>query len=189
MEHASIQITAKEYKKRIQKLLVCVQEKKLSGVVLFERDFILYFCGFAFIPTERPIALLVNHRGDTALFVPRLELEHANSNSVIDRVESYVEYPYDPRPEQILLDLLKDMGIFESIGSDHDGYPWILGYRGPTLSELTGQLPVRLTGLIEDTMMIKSAGEINLIQIFNYFFIFHIKSLNQGINRWIFQTG
>ena len=164
MKYASIQITSKEYKKRIQKLLLFVKEKKLSGVILFERDYILYFCGFAFIPTERPIAFIVNHVGETALFVPRLELEHARSNSVIDRVESYVEYPYDPRPEQILLDLLKDMGILDSIGADHDGYPWILGYRGPTLSELTDERPVRLADLIEDLMMIKSAGEINLIQ-------------------------
>ena len=39
------------------------------------------------------------------------------------------------------------MGIAGRIGADQDGYPWILGYRGPTLSELTGAEVVRVAAL------------------------------------------
>ena len=34
-----------------------------SGVVLFDRDYILYPAGFAFIPTERPIAFVIESQG------------------------------------------------------------------------------------------------------------------------------
>ena len=39
---------------------------------------------------------------------------------------------------RILARLLDDMGITGTIAADQDGYPGILGYRGPALSEVTG---------------------------------------------------
>jgi Xaa-Pro dipeptidase len=63
--------------------------------------------------------------------------------------------------------MLADMGIGKTggkIGSDHDGYPWILGYRGPSLAEMTGQPPHQITAFVEDQMMIKSSAEVNLIR-------------------------
>jgi Xaa-Pro aminopeptidase len=65
---------------------------------------------------------------------------------------------------QILKKTLAEMGIAGKIGADSDGYPWMLGYRGPSLSELTGGTVVRVTGFIEDVMMIKSEAEIALIR-------------------------
>ena len=100
------------------------------GVVLFDRDYILYYAGFAFIPTERPIAFLLSADGEAAMFVPRLEVEHAQGMAAIGRVGRYLEYPYDPHPAEILKDFLGELGITGSIGADHDGYPWIFGYRG-----------------------------------------------------------
>ena len=38
----------------------------------------------------------------------------------------------------ILGRVLADMGITGAIGADNDGYPGILGYQGPALSEVTG---------------------------------------------------
>ena len=38
----------------------------------------------------------------------------------------------------ILGDVLEDMGIVGAIGADNDGYPGILGYQGPSLSEVIG---------------------------------------------------
>ena len=160
----SIKITHNEFEKRVEKLLEYIQVSKLNGVVLFDSHYILYYCGFAFIPTERPIALVINQKGDKGLFVPRLELEHAESNATIDKVVSYVEYPYDPHPVKILIDFLVEMGIKQRIGSDHDGYPWILGYRGPSLTQLIGESPIMVSEFIEDQMMIKSEGELNLIR-------------------------
>jgi len=164
VEKASIQITRKEYHSRIQKLSETMLARKLSGVVLFERDYILYYTGFAFIPTERPIVFILNATGNTALLVPRLEVEHARSDGVVDRVEYYIEYPYQTRPEEILKDMMQEMGFSGDYGSDQDGYPWIFGYRGPALTELTGRAPIRVSASIEDQMMIKSDAEIALIK-------------------------
>lgn len=164
IKSASIQIKPVEYDNRIETLRQYLTKQDLNGVVLFDRNYILYYTGFAFIPTERPIAFLLNAEGKTALFVPRLELEHAKSNALIDNVKYYIEYPYKPRPEEILLNALNEMGIRGNYGVDQDGYPWIFGYRGPSLTDLTGQSPSQITAFIEDQMMIKSEGEVALIK-------------------------
>ena len=160
----SINITSSEFNARTAGLLEHVRAKRLSGVVLFDNYYILYFTGFAFIPTERPIAFVMNAKGEKAMFVPRLEVEHAKSETGFERVDHYVEYPYDPHPSQVLKKTLSDMGVRGKFGADSDGYPWILGYRGPSLTELTGGSFVRVTGFVEDMMMIKSEAEIALIK-------------------------
>ena len=160
----SINITQAEFKSRREKLLSHVKSKKLGGVVLFDNYYILYFTGFAFIPTERPMAFVMNAKGEAAMFVPRLELEHAKAETGFERVFHYVEYPYDRHPDKVFKMTLENMGIRGRIAADNDGYPWILGYRGPTLTELTGGAFVRVTGFVEDMMMIKSDAEIALIR-------------------------
>ncbi len=160
----SIKIPVEEYSERTTRLLEFIRGEDLSGVVLFDSYYILYYTGFAFIPTERPIAFVMNSAGERAMFVPRLEVEHAEANSLIQRVDHYLEYPYDPHPMMIMKDMLNDMGITGDIGVDSDGYPWILGYRGPDLSELMGGKTHRITAFIEDQMMIKSESELALIR-------------------------
>jgi Xaa-Pro aminopeptidase len=60
--------------------------------------------------------------------------------------------------------LLDEMGVKGSFGADQDGYPWVLGYRGPSLTELTGTAPEKITAFVEDQMAIKSPAEIELIR-------------------------
>lgn len=160
----SISIPSEEYATRVDHLLSKIKDDGLSGVVLFDNHYILYYTGFAFVPTERPIAFAVNAAGERAMFVPRLETEHAKSHSIIQRVDYYLEYPYQPHPMEELKDMLLDMNFDGDIGADHDGYPWILGYRGPDLSSLMGAKIHKITGFIEDQMMIKSEAEIALIR-------------------------
>jgi Xaa-Pro dipeptidase len=160
----SINISRAEFQARAAQLLEHIRSQNLSGAVVFDNYYILYLTGFAFIPTERPIAFVMNAQGERAMFVPRLEVEHARSKTQFERVDYYVEYPYEPHPMQILKKALAEMGIAGKIGADSDGYPWMLGYRGPSLSELTGGTVVRVTGLIEDMMMIKSEAEVALIR-------------------------
>jgi Xaa-Pro dipeptidase len=160
----SIQISNKEYEERATGLLDFIRKQNLSGLVLFDNTYILYYTGFAFVPTERPIAFVLNAAGERALFVPRLELEHAQANAFIDRVDHYVEYPFEPHPSVLLGKTLQEMRVKEDIGADHDGYPWILGYRGPDLSELTGSRVHKVTAFIEDQMMVKSQAELALIR-------------------------
>ncbi len=69
VELASIKIKKSEYQKRLSKLLDFLKLNQLTGVVLFERDYLLYYTGFAFIPTERPIAFLMNDEGHTSLLL------------------------------------------------------------------------------------------------------------------------
>ena len=162
--HTSINITPAEFKSRTERLLEHLRARTLSGVVLFDPHYILYYTGFAFIPTERPIAFVMNVRGERGLFVPRLEVEHAQANALMDRVDHYLEYPYTPHPMTAFKKMLNEMGVRDRIGCDADGYPWILGYRGPTLTEISGAPPTRVAAFVEDQIMIKSAAELALIR-------------------------
>lgn len=160
----SIRITPQEYKNRRIKLCDHLQVEGLTGAILFDNSYILYYTGFAFIPTERPVAFAMNASGDTTLFVPRLEVEHAEANAEVDQVDHYLEYPYHVHPMEILKGTLDELNISDRIGVDTDGYPWILGYRGPGLSEVTGSTVFRIANFVEDQMMIKSSAEIALIR-------------------------
>ena len=64
----------------------------------------------------------------------------------------------------MLTQTLSDMGVAGTIGADQDGYPWILGYRGPTLAELSGATVVRVAAEIDEQMAVKSEAEIQLIR-------------------------
>jgi Xaa-Pro aminopeptidase len=159
-----LKISEAEHQAQCGRLLEHVQAENLQGVVLFDNSYILYYTGFAFIPTERPMAFVMNRQGERGLFVPRLEVEHAQANALIERVEHYLEYPDDPHPMVKLAEMMKGMGVSGTIGADDDGYPWILGYRGPALSEVADVDVVKVRGFVEDQMMIKSEGEIELLR-------------------------
>ncbi|MDQ3875814.1 MAG: Xaa-Pro peptidase family protein [Actinomycetota bacterium] len=160
----SIRITAREHALRREFLVAHAREQGLRGIVLFDSAYILYYAGFAFIPTERPIALVLSADGETALVVPRLEVEHARAESAIERIDHYDEYPGNPRAETVLARTLSELGIAGRIGADQDGYPWILGYRGPSLSQLAGGEVYRISAAVEGQMAIKSDAEIALIR-------------------------
>jgi len=159
-----IRISEAEHLSRCERLLGNVQSGNFDGVVLFDSKYILYYTGFAFVPTERPMAFVMNRNGERALFVPRLELEHAQANALVDRVDHYLEYPDDPHPAHVLAKLATEIGLKGRVAADDDGYPWILGYRGPRLSELTGITVEQVRGFVEDQMMIKSPAELALLR-------------------------
>ena len=160
----SLNIPAAEFEGRCQHLQGYLEDQRASLAVIFDNHYILYYTGFAFIPTERPVAFILTARGEKALFVPRLELEHAGSNALVDRVEHYFEYPDQLHPAEKLDVLLAEMGLQGKYAADQDGYPWILGYRGPSLSQVIGRSPEPVAGFIEDQMMVKSAAELSLLR-------------------------
>lgn len=198
MNH-SLAIQPDEFNGRCQTLLSAIQKQNLSGVVLFEAINILYFTGFAFIPTERPIAFAMSAAGEKAMFVPRLEVEHVKAATTVDRVGHYLEYPGDPRPLAAFKEMLNEMGMILNtkpdlekgphypisllpdyleevmqrplldigkprIGADLDGYPWIFGYEGPTLTELTDMQVINVQALLNRMQAIKSEAELSLIR-------------------------
>ena len=161
---ASIRIPRAEFELRVGKLLGTIRAQGLAGAVLFDNHYITYYTDFAFIPTERPMALVVSAGGERLLFVPRLELEHARAEAVVDQVESYPEYPDNPHPMIRLKAVLEGMGIAGPLGVDGDGYPWILGYQGPPLSEVTSLAVRRIGPAVEAQMQVKSPSEVALIR-------------------------
>src|SRR6266511_333929 len=160
----TLAIQQAEYEERTAGLAEHIRERALSGVVLFDPAYVLYYVGFAFAPTERPIAFALSAAGTGGMLVPRLEREHAQANALVSQVADYPEYPSEVHPLESLKKLLGDMGIDVPLGADQDGYPWILGYRGPTLTELVGKTPEKIAAFVEDQMAIKSPAEIALIR-------------------------
>ena len=71
------------------------------------------------------------------VFVPEFEVERVRTETTFARVESYPEYPGLEHPMLIFARILSDLGIGGTIAADNDGYPGILGYRGPALSAVT----------------------------------------------------
>jgi len=159
-----MKILEPEYRERTSRLAAYARDDGLDGVVLFDPAYVLYYVGFAFVPTERPMAFALNADGEGGMLVPRLEREHAEANALVQEVADYPEYPGETHPSEALRSLLGKLGLRERFGADHDGYPWVLGYRGPTLTELVGVTPANVTGFVEDQLAIKSPAEIELIR-------------------------
>jgi Xaa-Pro aminopeptidase len=98
--------------------------------------------------------------GDELLaFVPEFEVARTEAEGHFDRVESYPEYPGPEHPMTVLGRLLSG-----PLAADEDGYPGILGYEGPALSEVTGAPVDVVGGWIERQLRIKSPAEVELIR-------------------------
>jgi Xaa-Pro aminopeptidase len=157
-------ISAAEFRERRERLLDDVRESGLSGYVLFGADYIQYFTGFWFLSNERPVIYAESAGGESAVFVPEFEVERTRAETSFERIESYPEYPGREHPMAVFARVLADLGVVPAIGADNDGYPGILGYHGPTLTEAAGAEVTPLGDVIEAMMARKSASEIALIR-------------------------
>jgi Xaa-Pro aminopeptidase len=102
--------------------------------------------------------------GDMLVFVPEFEVERVREETDFERVDSYPEYPGIEHPMRVLAGVLRDIGVDGPLGADQDGYPGILGYQGPPLSEFASVTVAPLASLIESMMARKSENEIALIR-------------------------
>jgi Xaa-Pro dipeptidase len=157
-------ISAVEFSDRRERLLEHVRDQGLSGYVLFGVDYIQYFTGFWFLSNERPVVYAESVGGESAVFVPEFEVERTRAEASFARVESYPEYPGNEHPMTLLARLLTDLGIAGKVGADEDGYPGILGYKGPALSAVAGASVTPLGDVIEAMMAHKSETEVALIR-------------------------
>ena len=164
MQHVLSGIPGPELAERRERLLEHVRGAGASGYVLFDEAYIRYFTAFGFLSTERPVVFAQAVDGETVVFVPEFEVERVRAETAFERVESYPEYPGLEHPMLILARVLDDLGMRGVIAADGDGYPGILGYQGPALSEVTGANVESLGAEIESMMMRKSAAEIELIR-------------------------
>jgi Xaa-Pro dipeptidase len=159
-----MRIPESELQERRERLLEHVRRAGQSGYILFGQDYIQYFTGFWFLSNERPIAFAQAAGGDSVVFVPEFEVERTRAETSFERIESYPEYPGRTHPMQILARVVADLGITGAIAADEDGYPGILGYRGPALGEVTGAAVSSLSDVIERMIARKSKNELTLIR-------------------------
>ena len=152
-----------ELQARRARLLEHVVEQKLDGYVLFDEKYIQYFTSFGFLATERPVAVVGSAAGELAVFVPEFEVERVREETDFERVESYPEYPGLEHPMRILARVLESLDL-RRVAADSDGYPGILGYAGPALSDVTGGTVAPLAAFIESLLVRKSAAEVELIR-------------------------
>ena len=157
-------ISASEFRERRERLLEEARAIDATGFVLFGPDYLHYFTGFWFLSNERPIAYVQGADGAGAIFVPEFEVERTRAEAAFVRIESYPEYPGLEHPMQIFSRVVADLGLEGRIAADQDGYPGILGYQGPPLSEVTGAEVVSFQAKIEAMMARKSAAEIEFIR-------------------------
>lgn len=162
-----LKISDRELTRRRNVLRGELEQRKLDGMVLYNPTSVFYLTNFAFIPTERPLALVFRAEdGFTAAFVPRLEKEHAEETGRFDRVEAYQEYPGPKHPMQLLAEFIKDLGLGRArLGADAPGYPGLYGYEGPPLSEVLPDATIENASMIIPYMrQCKSDEEIALIK-------------------------
>jgi Xaa-Pro dipeptidase len=157
-------ISAAEFEERRERLVEHVRLLGASGYVLFGADYIQYFTGFWFLSNERPVVFAQGVGGEAAIFVPEFEVARTRAETDFDRIEAYPEYPGLEHPMKLLARVLSDLGLAGTLAADQDGYPGILGYQGPSLSDVTGASVRSAADAIERMMARKSAGEIALIR-------------------------
>jgi Xaa-Pro aminopeptidase len=128
-----------------------------TTVVLFDPAYIQYYTSFGFLSNERPVVVVVGDQ--LTAFVPGFEVARTEAEGHFDRIESYPEYPGEEHPMTLLARIV-DNG---ALAADQDGYPGILGYEGPALSEVAGRPVATLSSFIEGEMRRKSPAEVELI--------------------------
>jgi Xaa-Pro aminopeptidase len=160
-----VNIEPSEFAARREALAARLEERRLAGVVLFDPHHVLYYTGFHFIQTERPVAFAMSADARGGMLVPRLEVEHAHANSAVSEVAHYDEFPGDVHPMSRLGELVDALGVRGRIGADSDGYPWVFGYRGPSLAAATGLEVAIVADAVEDQMAVKSDAELALLRV------------------------
>ena len=160
------QISQAEYALRRECVTAGMQAAGLDAICIFYPARVAYLTGFHHIPTERPITLLIGSSGQSAMVVPAVEKEHAESTTTVDQVRVYFEYPGSVHPMEAVFETLGEMHARpHRTGADHDGYVPFWGYRGPKLSDLTGAVPVDGELIVESLRRVKSKTELDCIQL------------------------
>jgi Xaa-Pro dipeptidase len=157
-------IPAAEFQERRERLLEHSRAQGATGYALFGPSYVHYFTGFWFLSNERPIVYVQAADGADAIFVPEFEVERTRAEASFERIEAYPEYPGREHPMRILARVVANLGLEGRIAADEDGYPGILGYKGPSLSEVTSAEVVGVQEKIEAMMARKSAAEVELIR-------------------------
>ena len=159
-------LTPDHHKGRIDKLREKLDEIDIETFLVLNSKNIFYLTGFSFIPTERPIILIL-HEDEVYFFVPSLEIDHVQHQvPFVSEVFSYFEYPDKRHPMYHLATNLKDDLHINpgKVASEYLGSSGYWGYKGPNFEEVTGLKFKLLPDLIMDMRVIKEPEEIELMQ-------------------------
>ncbi|MBN2228698.1 MAG: aminopeptidase P family protein [Candidatus Thorarchaeota archaeon] len=159
-------LTPDHHKKRINRLKEKIDQEGIHTFLLFNSKNIFYLTGFSFIPTERPIVLIV-HSGEVYFFVPSLEIDHVQHQvPFVSEVFSYFEYPDEQHPMHHLARVLEDeLEISPNrVASESPGAPGYWGYKGPSLEDVTCLKFKILPDTVMDMRVIKEPEEIEIMR-------------------------
>jgi len=159
-------LTPDHHKKRVERVTEFLQKDGLETFLIFNSKNIFYLTGLSFIPTERPIILIV-HKGEVNFFVPSLEIDHIEHQvPFASQIFSYFEYPDEKHPMKHLAEnLMNEINIQPNkVASEYAGASGYWGYKGPSLEEVTGLKFKLLPDLIMDMRVIKEPEEIELMR-------------------------
>ncbi|MGH3098237.1 MAG: M24 family metallopeptidase [Streptosporangiales bacterium] len=161
-----LRIEQPEIRARRQALFDAHAQDRPQAAVIFSSAAAFYLSGFAFIATERPLALVLS-RDEAVAFVPQLEREHVQATAIVDRVATYPDYPGDSHPMESLTSLVREMTgtSAPTLLVDAEGYASPYGYRGPKLPELLPDaVLVRCAETLEQLRYVKSSDEQALLR-------------------------
>jgi len=159
-------ITPDEHRNRITLLQSKLDEKGIRTFIVLNAKNIFYLSGFSFIPTERPIALII-HDGEVYAFLPSLEIDHIEEQvPFLNEVFSYYEYPDLKHPTEVFSKGLADELHVQpkTLASEAPGFSSYWGYKGPSFEETTGLKFEILSEIVMDMRVIKEPAEIELMR-------------------------
>ncbi|TFG32727.1 aminopeptidase P family protein [Candidatus Thorarchaeota archaeon] len=159
-------LTPEIHRKRIERVQNLLNDDGLETFLVFNSKNIFYLTGLSFIPTERPIILIL-HKGEVNFFVPSLEIDHVEHQvPFVSQVFSYFEYPDVKHPMYHLAEnLMKELKIQSNkVASEAAGASGYWGYKGPSLEDVTGLKFKQLPDMIMDMRVIKEPEEIELMR-------------------------
>ncbi|MCS7123872.1 MAG: Xaa-Pro peptidase family protein [Candidatus Bathyarchaeota archaeon] len=163
-----LSISESEYKKRIEKVRKVLKRRGLDALYLTNPTSIFYLTGYSFIPTERPAALVIPLDGRITFMGPLLEKDHVPLKTrIIEKVETYLDYPGEKHPIEHFAEFLKEMGLAKKrIGIDNKaGATGMWGYKGPPITQKLPEAKfVDMADLVPKMRLIKSPAEIALIK-------------------------
>ncbi|TFG96388.1 aminopeptidase P family protein [Candidatus Thorarchaeota archaeon] len=159
-------LSSEHHKKRIERVQDELDAEGFDTFLVFNSKNIFYLTGLSFIPTERPIILIL-HEGEVNFFVPSLEIDHIEHQvPFVSQVFSYFEYPDKKHPMYLLAEtLMNNLKIQPNkVASEFPGASGYWGYKGPNLEDVTGLKFTLLPDLIMDMRVIKEPEEIELMR-------------------------
>lgn len=159
-------LSASDHKKRIENLQQHLNKSQIDTYIVFNSNNIFYLTGYAFIPTERPLVLIINN-SEVNFFVPELEVQHVSHQvPFVRQIFSYFDYPNNVHPIQSLVEILKkELKVTdEKLAAESPGAPGYWGYKGPRLEEVYNKQIKLLPDVITDMRLYKDDKEIQLLQ-------------------------